>query len=257
MWESRGKFRGDPCAISKPAEALFDGIILTSSEGWYGFKAFDSFWWREAGKTVKRVTAISPSKNVWGMVWVDGSSLFSRRWKTCYVPEPSILGAKCFRYRVSIQHPLGLFWHSLEGAGIHIWSIWSHPHSKNNNWTPSFFNRDTLDHSWSIFQTAPFTFIVLVSIQCIRTLPPSFQKRDKQPPLNRLLFLILLLLSINYYGRQPYWWISLHVISSKYIGLHTETDYWPWKMMLGKPSFPFLVNFQGRFKPSNHETPGE
>ena len=33
------------------------------------------------------------------------------------VPGPSSLGAKRFRFRVSINHPLGFNWHPLEGAG--------------------------------------------------------------------------------------------------------------------------------------------
>ena len=33
-----------------------------------------------------------------------------------YVPGPSSLGAKWFRYRVSIHHPFGLNWHPLEVA---------------------------------------------------------------------------------------------------------------------------------------------
>ena len=37
-----------------------------------------------------------------------------------YIPGPSSLGAKWFRYRVSINHPLGFNWHPLEGAGTHI-----------------------------------------------------------------------------------------------------------------------------------------
>ena len=36
------------------------------------------------------------------------------------VPGPSSLGAKWFRYRVSIHHPLGFNWHPLEGAGINM-----------------------------------------------------------------------------------------------------------------------------------------
>ena len=34
-----------------------------------------------------------------------------------YIPGPSSSGAKWFRYRVSIYHPLGFKWHPLEGAG--------------------------------------------------------------------------------------------------------------------------------------------
>ena len=34
-----------------------------------------------------------------------------------YIPGPSSLGAKWFRCRVSIYHPLGFTWHPLEGAG--------------------------------------------------------------------------------------------------------------------------------------------
>ena len=40
-----------------------------------------------------------------------------------YIPGPSSLGAKWFRYRVSIHHPLGFNWHSLEGAGNFIYSM--------------------------------------------------------------------------------------------------------------------------------------
>ena len=35
-----------------------------------------------------------------------------------FIPGPSSLGAKWFRYRVSIYHPLGFNWHPLEGAGF-------------------------------------------------------------------------------------------------------------------------------------------
>ena len=34
-------------------------------------------------------------------------------------PGPSSLGAKWFRYRVPIHHPLGFYWYPLEGAGLH------------------------------------------------------------------------------------------------------------------------------------------
>ena len=37
-----------------------------------------------------------------------------------HLPGPSSLGAKWFRYRVSIYHPLGFNWHPLEGDGICI-----------------------------------------------------------------------------------------------------------------------------------------
>ena len=38
-----------------------------------------------------------------------------------FIPGPSSLGAKWFRYRVSITHPLGFNWHPLEGPGIYIY----------------------------------------------------------------------------------------------------------------------------------------
>ena len=37
------------------------------------------------------------------------------KWNS-YVPGPSSLAAKWFRYRVSIHHPLGFNWHPLEVA---------------------------------------------------------------------------------------------------------------------------------------------
>ncbi len=45
------------------------------------------------------------------------------------VPGPSSLGAKWFRYRVSIRHPWGYNWHPLEGADRYIyiyytWILW-------------------------------------------------------------------------------------------------------------------------------------
>ena len=42
-----------------------------------------------------------------------------------YIPGPSSSGAKWFRYRVSIHHPLGFNWHPLEGAGIYVY-IYDH-----------------------------------------------------------------------------------------------------------------------------------
>ena len=38
-----------------------------------------------------------------------------------HIPAPSSRGAKWFRYRVSIHHPLGFIWHPFEGAGINNW----------------------------------------------------------------------------------------------------------------------------------------
>ena len=38
-----------------------------------------------------------------------------------YIPGPSSLGAKWFRFRVSIHHSLRFNWHPLEGAGICIY----------------------------------------------------------------------------------------------------------------------------------------
>ena len=34
-------------------------------------------------------------------------------------PGPSSLGAKWFRHRVPIHHPLGFYWYPLEGAGFY------------------------------------------------------------------------------------------------------------------------------------------
>ena len=39
-----------------------------------------------------------------------------------FIPGPSSLGEKWFRYRVSITHPLGFNWHPLEGPGIYIYT---------------------------------------------------------------------------------------------------------------------------------------
>ena len=40
------------------------------------------------------------------------------------IPGPSSLGAKWYRYRVSIHHLVGFNWHPLEGAGVHELLFW-------------------------------------------------------------------------------------------------------------------------------------
>ena len=52
-----------------------------------------------------------------------------KRKKQKFLPGPSSLGAKWFRYRVSIYHPLGFDWHPLEGAAS--WWLNSPTHLKN------------------------------------------------------------------------------------------------------------------------------
>ncbi len=40
-------------------------------------------------------------------------------------------GAKWFRYRVSIHHPIGFNWHPFEGAGTHLYisDLYTHTHT--------------------------------------------------------------------------------------------------------------------------------
>ncbi len=60
--------------------------------------------------------------------------------KKMYVYQHLQRGAKWFRYRVSIHHPLGFNWHPFEGAGTkYLFGVVHHLASKNVTWDDGKF----------------------------------------------------------------------------------------------------------------------